>query len=1099
MAKNIFIIKRTDKDSGVDDVVIESEGLTIGRLVGNDLVLNHRAVSRTHAGIKEINGEFWIFNLSTSNGTVLNGQLADKTPLADGDVLQIGPYMLVIEYGKNALSIIVQREIEVNPLEAYGAAQSAGADETGKTMMIQIPGLAGKIPGGTKSIRGTGLLGNVLPSMDQAALDVFWEKRKREAGKIAEVTPLHPKGGERLGRARNNWRPTVDLRRLWRKSYFYLGAAVVVLLSIIAIIIYESAYSPGSLADPHVRAMDQSALFTRNIASRENANSCSTCHGVTTGMLDNCITCHTTTTTGASGATKAGFLPRTLIAGHNNQNLVCTDCHIEHQGRDVTAGLVSYRLCYNCHNGVYTIKNAGKIGPAGSVLPIPHGGKTGYTELSTETKGGKYWPGLSAARWEKSIARWRAKDPNIIADAKSLENSPSNQQFHKLHLGGIGIEGKQNNQICAICHFDQSGKNLDTQTNYGLHEAPRLSCAKCHTVSYTVAGAASQVPASCETCHQQHGADEGILNTAKIVADPGKEQEFLASLNKPAAGLESGFLPSAGAIGSADVIRQNRDVVSLSSAASSFGALPWYGWVAVIGIIPIAGLVFMFTDTARRKSYLKTTKIEVKPEDEAALALTGLLDLDKLKEQGPAYPHPVINQMTCIGCHACVDACPHDVLAIVNGKSTPIALDQCMEDTACQVECPTSPKSCIVVNTKKVIPPRKVPARDGRLETNVPGIYMTGDVSGTPLIKNAINEGRRVIDSVKEDLEKNGRAPGADYDVAIVGCGPAGLSATVLAKIEGLSYIAVEQDRLAGMIQEVYQAGKFVFYTPADKEVVGGVPLLPDPDKPEGNLKENMLKGWFDAMMQNGVVVNEEEGCRAVKSENGYFVLSTEKGKSKQKVEYKARKVILSIGNRGAPMKLGVPGEDLKITVTPPPQIANHCPKCGMARKGTQLFCVQCGQQLPSKTLPPFEDDRVQYKLSDPKDYVNRKCIVVGAGNSAIEVAVGLTGFERDGDKINFTSDNEVTLIVRSDFKGDLALGNKMNVYDCIDSGRMKAYFGCGIKEVLPGEVVIMNARTKEEKARIPNDYIFALIGAEKPIKFLESMGVKIGAEAKKG
>src|SRR4029078_13613374 len=80
--RNRFIIKRNDL--AVDDVVLESEGLTIGRLINNDLVLNHRTVSRTQAGIKEINGEYWVFNLSSSNRTVLNGELVDKTPLADG-------------------------------------------------------------------------------------------------------------------------------------------------------------------------------------------------------------------------------------------------------------------------------------------------------------------------------------------------------------------------------------------------------------------------------------------------------------------------------------------------------------------------------------------------------------------------------------------------------------------------------------------------------------------------------------------------------------------------------------------------------------------------------------------------------------------------------------------------------------------------------------------------------------------------------------------------------------------------------------------------------------------------------------------------------
>ena len=73
-------------------MVIESEGLTVGRLIGNDLALNHPTVSRTHAGIKEIEGDYWIFNLSEANGTLLNGEQIEKTPLADGDLIQIGPF-----------------------------------------------------------------------------------------------------------------------------------------------------------------------------------------------------------------------------------------------------------------------------------------------------------------------------------------------------------------------------------------------------------------------------------------------------------------------------------------------------------------------------------------------------------------------------------------------------------------------------------------------------------------------------------------------------------------------------------------------------------------------------------------------------------------------------------------------------------------------------------------------------------------------------------------------------------------------------------------------------------------------------------------------
>src|SRR5262249_45992284 len=316
--------------------------------------------------------------------------------------------------------------------------------------------------------------------------------------------------------------------------------------------------------------------------------------------------------------------------------------------------------------------------------------------------------------------------------------------------------------------------------------------------------------------------------------------------------------------------------------------------------------------------------------------------------------------------------------------------------TGCTVECPTNPKACIVINSSKPIPKRKVPARDPRLMTNVDGVYMVGDVSGVPLIKNAINEGAQVIDCIEEDLKRHGRSANAEYDVAIVGVGPAGLSAAVIAKQRGLTYVAIEQDTIVSTIAN-YPAGKYVCFKPDTVQAKGGIPL-PGP----GEKKESMLEAWFSAMQNNNVTIFQEESCTSIKSNGGAFVIETEKGKAKEKSTYTARKVILAIGNRGTPMKLRVNGEELKRLVPPPPMTARHCPGCGFARKGQAKVCVNCGKQLPMKSPPPFEDARVKYKLSDPDDYVGKKCIVVGAGNSAIEAAVDLAGFKRDGDQTGF-------------------------------------------------------------------------------------------------
>jgi thioredoxin reductase (NADPH) len=1039
-AKSKFIIRRKDKPGELDDIVIESEGLTIGRLISNDLVLNHRTVSRTHAGIRQIGAEFWIFNLSTSNGTLLNGELVDKTALAEGDLIQIGPYLLRVSYQQGGLLITVELDLESFPVEVRAAMVQEGPAQPGEdsaaTMVLtKVP----RLPKEAK--RQTGLLTSFLPVPDEQALKVFWEKRKRESGKIAELTPLHPRGERRVGKAQWNWRPTLDLRKLWRKSFFAWGALLVGAFSIAAAFAPEHTYSPGQLSLAHTSTQPR-----RQIAARPNASSCSECHSMSS-MQQMCSECHTT----------RAFQP-SIYKAHEREHIKCIDCHIEHVGQKSEAGLVTYSICSSCHNNSYRIKTGER---AGQILGVPHGGTVGYP-----VKDGKWeWKGRTAQEWK------RRGFSDAIANAWS--KLLPKDQFHLIHQMGK-LQGKVQ---CTDCHT--AGINSEE----GLRISPRNQCAKCHGVTFQE-GKAQLVAANCRTCHQQHGQSEDI---AKLIPAAGTdEQNIKAYLIKVATSSGDGAPPQVPQA-TDGAPQPTRHKIELARIDDDFGAMPWYGWVGLAAALPLIGLVAAAVDTLRRRSYLKTVKVEIKPEEETGA--TRLLDLEKIKAEAPPYPHPVVDPLLCIGCHACVEACPHDVLAIVNGIATPIAPDQCMEDTGCQRECPTSPKACIVINTTKEIPPREVPTRDKRFMTNVEGIYLIGDVSGTPLIKNAINEGGQVIDHIIEDIQREGRNPKADYDVAIIGVGPAGLSAAVVAKQKGLKYVAIEQEKIVATIQ-AYPAGKYVFYKPDTVQAKGGIPL-PGP----GDKKEKMLELWFDAVAKNGVVINEEESCKEVKREDGVFAVITEKSKTKERVTYKAQKVIVAVGNRGAPMKLRVPGEDLKMRIDPDPRLASSCSKCGGPRQPKQVFCPRCGHKF--EPLEPRWDDKVKYRLADPDEYRGKKCIVVGAGNSAIEAAVDLCGLKREGDQITFTRDNEVTLVVRSDFKGDLKLGNKMNIYDCIDAGRVKVFFRTEIKQIREKEVVLMDSRTKEVRATIPNDYVFALIGGEKPIGFLKSMGIKIEGEKK--
>lgn len=511
------------------------------------------------------------------------------------------------------------------------------------------------------------------------------------------------------------------------------------------------------------------------------------------------------------------------------------------------------------------------------------------------------------------------------------------------------------------------------------------------------------------------------------------------------------------------------------SGESYVGGIPFYSWGVLGGLLVLMGSGFALWDARHTRRLLERPVPD--EADAKQQAIERMIELRKIHDpSGPEYPHPIIQADRCIACHACVEACPHDVFAMSASTGKTIATvknrELCIEDTSCQIACPINPPVCIVINTIKPIPQRPAPARsDEYMSKEVQSCYLIGDVSGTPLIKNAANEGANVIDFIARELEATAPPVAAiDFDLAIIGMGPAGASAAVLATRRGLSFVGIEQGELLATIAS-YPEGKYIHFKPDTLKSCGGIDVAG-----EGAEREHLLELWTNALINCGItvnkndegsvskqaaqVINENECCSHVEkaSDGDYFVVRTQRTLIGQAATYKVRRVIIAIGGRGSPKKLGVKGEELKVSD---------------------------GKE---------QRDKVMYRLKNPDAFRGKRIMVVGGGNSAVEAAVSLVS-RRKGDRIEPRPPeemNDVSLIIRSELKSDIKFGNKQQFYDCMDDKLIKVYYNTSVKEIRAGEVVLMNTDTRAVIETVPNDFVFALIGSDPPKGFLEQIGIKI-------
>lgn len=305
--------------------------------------------------------------------------------------------------------------------------------------------------------------------------------------------------------------------------------------------------------------------------------------------------------------------------------------------------------------------------------------------------------------------------------------------------------------------------------------------------------------------------------------------------------------------------------------------------------------------------------------------------LEDNKQAGLMEPnslHPVIDPAKCLGCAACVKACPEKkILGIIDGKAALIEPTRCVGHGACQTACPTDAIALVFGTATRGV---DIPIVSPQFETNVPGIYIAGELGGMGLIRNAIEQGRQAMTFVAKRAKSVQAAPDV-LDVLIVGCGPAGISASLGAMEKGLRFRTIDQDTLGGTVAH-FPRGKLVMTAPAELPIVGQVKF--------GEVsKERLLAFWQEVIEKTAVELHYEEQLTSLTREGALHRAVTSKG------SYVAKSVLLAIGRRGTPRTLDVPGED---------------------------------------------QPKVVYRLIDPEQYAGRKVLVVGGGDSALEAAASI-------------------------------------------------------------------------------------------------------------
>ena len=394
----------------------------------------------------------------------------------------------------------------------------------------------------------------------------------------------------------------------------------------------------------------------------------------------------------------------------------------------------------------------------------------------------------------------------------------------------------------------------------------------------------------------------------------------------------------------------------------------------------------------------------------------------KMYSEGPRAQHPHIDTTYCIGCQSCTLVCPEgDVLAMLGGQAAIVNGYKCIGHSLCAEACPVGAITMVMAEPSMSA---DMPFITPEYETSVQNLFIVGELGGLALIKNAVNQGRDCIDTITNRIATMGASrsvPGV-YDVLIIGAGPAGISASLRAIERKLNYMTIERDEIGGTVAK-YPRQKLVMTSPVEFPMSGKF-------KKTELSKEELLSFWNSVLQRVDFKVRANENVEDIqKGEDGIFVILTNKG------QYRAHAVVLALGRTGTPRKLGIKGEELP---------------------------------------------KVMYRLIEADHYINKKILVVGGGDSAIEAAMGL-GHQRG---------NKVILSYRKESFSRIKDRNVKRLADCVGNGKVHVAFNSHPVELMEDTVVL---EVNGELLEISNDFVWIFAGGTPPNDFLKKIGVEFG------